>query len=228
MSLSLTWLSHGGWLIQSSNHKILLDPFVSQPPNSPVSKDELAADFILVSHGHFDHINDVPDIARRTGAPVISIFEITQWLEANHGITNGIGMNIGGGVNLPFGHVKMTQALHSSQLPDGSYGGEPVGFVLTIEGKRIYFACDTGLFSDMKLIGDMGITLAVLPIGDLFTMGPEDSIEAIKFIRPEKVAPAHFNTWPPIEQDVTAWATSVREQTSAEPIVVEPGQSFEL
>jgi L-ascorbate metabolism protein UlaG (beta-lactamase superfamily) len=137
-------------------------------------------------------------------------------------------MNIGGGVNLPFGYVKMTQAIHSSQLPDGSYGGEPAGFVVTIGDKRIYFACDTGLFSDMQQIGSVGIDLAVLPIGDLFTMGPEDSLAAIQLIKPKRVAPAHYNTWPPIEQDAAAWARQVREQTASEPIVPTVGESFEL
>lgn len=228
MAISLTWLGHGGWSIQSTQHTILLDPFISQSPTATTSIDSLSADYILVSHGHFDHIIDVPDIAKRTGAVVVAIFEISQWLEANHQVANGIGMNIGGGIQLPFGHVKMTPALHSSQLPDGSYGGEPAGFLLTIENQRIYFACDTGLFTDMRLIGEAGIDLAVLPIGDLFTMGPEDSIRAINLIQPNKVAPAHYNTWPPIEQNANEWANLVRERTEAEPIIVEPGLSFEL
>jgi L-ascorbate metabolism protein UlaG (beta-lactamase superfamily) len=228
MALELTWLGHGGWSIKTVRHYVLLDPFLSGSPTAPMTAADLRADFILVSHGHFDHIGDVPAIAQRTGALVVAIFEIAQWLENKHKINNTLGMNIGGGVALPFGHVSMTQARHSSQLPDGTYGGEPVGFVITAEGKRIYFACDTGLFSDMALIGALGIDLAVVPIGDLFTMGPADSIEAIKFIKPARVVPAHYNTWPPIAQDPQRWAAMVREQTTADPTVIEPGGVVKL
>jgi L-ascorbate metabolism protein UlaG (beta-lactamase superfamily) len=122
----------------------------------------------------------------------------------------------------------MTVAWHSSQLPDGSYGGSPGGFLLQTVDGTIYFACDTALFSDMKLISGGGVDLAVLPIGDLFTMGPEDSLEAIKLINPTRVVPNHYNTWPPIQQDAEAWAKMVREQTSAEPLVLEPGGTISL
>ena len=137
-------------------------------------------------------------------------------------------MNLGGTVALPFGKVKMTPALHSSQLPDGSDGGVPAGFLLTLAEGKVYFACDTALFSDMRLIGDAGIDLAVLPIGDHFTMGPDDSISAIRLIRPARVAPAHYNTFPPIRQDAQAWASQVRTETDAEPEVIEPGGTISL
>ncbi len=228
MGVTLTWLGHGGWSINDGEREILLDPFLEECPTANVAAADIAADFILVSHGHFDHVADVPAIANRTGATVVAIFEIAQWLANNHQVQNTIGMNIGGGVSLPFGHVMMTQAFHSSQLPDGSYGGEPAGFLVTVGDKRIYFACDTGLFSDMQLIGSVGIDLAVLPIGDLFTMGPEDSLAAIQLIKPQRVAPAHYNTWPPIEQDAAAWARQVRKQTASEPIVPAIGESIEL
>lgn len=228
MPIKLTWLGHGGWSIDTGEHHVLLDPFVTECPTATISADDLQADVILVSHGHFDHIADVPAIAKRTGAQVVAIFEIAQWLANHHGIANTLGMNIGGGVTLPFGHVKMTPALHSSQLPDGSYGGEPAGFLLTIGQQRIYFACDTALFSDMSMIGAAEIDLAVVPIGDLFTMGPEDSVAAINFIQPRKVLPAHYGTWPPIEQDPQAWAAAVRARTSAEPLVIAPGEAVAL
>ncbi|MDP7377205.1 MAG: metal-dependent hydrolase [Pirellulaceae bacterium] len=228
MSIELTWFGHGTWQISLPEHTILLDPFFDDNPSSPVKAAEVDADFILISHGHFDHIADAAAVANRTNATVVAIYEVAQWLAQNGEVKETIGMNIGGGVQLPFGHVKMTPALHSSQLPDGSYGGEPAGFVLTLNGKRIYFACDTGLFSDMTLIGTRGIDLAVLPIGDLFTMGPDDSIEAIKLLRPKRVAPAHFNTWPPIEQDSDAWALRVKQETDSDPVVLNPGGQFTL
>ena len=228
MSIELTWFGHGTWQISLPEHTILLDPFFDDNPSSPIKAAEVDADFILISHGHFDHIADAAAVANRTNATVVAIYEVAQWLAQNGEVKETIGMNIGGGVQLPFGHVKMTPALHSSQLPDGSYGGEPAGFVLTLNGKRIYFACDTGLFSDMTLSGTRGIDLAVLPIGDLFTMGPDDSIEAIKLLRPKRVAPAHFNTWPPIEQDSDAWALRVKQETDSDPVVLNPGGQFTL
>ena len=125
----------------------------------------------MVSHGHFDHVADVAPIANRTGATVVAIYEIAQWFQTKHQVENTLGMNLGGGVDLPFGRVIMTNALHSSQLPDGSDGGSPAGFVIEAEGRRVYFACDTALFSDMQLIGSAGLDVAVLPIGDLIYHG---------------------------------------------------------
>ncbi len=228
MAIELTWYGHGTWLVDAGGHKILLDPFLNENPSSPVKADDVATDTILISHGHFDHVADAASIANRTDAQVVAIYEIATWLSTNHAVQNAIGMNIGGQVSLPFGTAKMVPALHSSQLPDGSYGGDPAGFVLTIGEQKIYFACDTGLFSDMQLIGEMGIDVAVLPIGDLFTMGPEDSVTATRWIKPTTVLPAHYNTWPPIEQDAAAWASSIESATDASAVVLQPGESFSM
>ena len=228
MATELTWLGHGSWSIQCEGQRILLDPFLDDSPVAPIKASEIEADVILVSHGHFDHVADVAPIANRTGATVVAMYEIAEWFQKNHGVKETIGMNLGGTVALPFGKVKMTPALHSSQLPDGSDGGVPAGFLLTFAESNVYFACDTALFSDMRLIGDAGIELAVLPIGDHFTMGPDDSIAAIKLIQPHRVAPAHYNTFPPIVQDAQAWAERVRTETDAEPVVIDPGGTISL
>jgi L-ascorbate metabolism protein UlaG (beta-lactamase superfamily) len=228
MATELTWLGHGSWQIVSGETTILLDPFLDDNPSAPVKAKDVSADYILVSHGHFDHVADVAPIANRTDATVVAVFEIADWFSKNHGVKNAIGMNLGGGVDLPCGRAVMTLAHHSSQLPDGAYGGNPVGFLLQLADSKIYFACDTALFWDMKLIGAAGIDLAVLPIGDLFTMGPDQSLDAIKLIEPRQVLPAHYNTWPPIEQNAEAWAARVREETSSEPIVVAPGGKISL
>ena len=230
MATRLTWLGHGSWLIETQGIRVLLDPFLNDCPTAPVKAADVEADFILISHGHFDHIADTPAIARRTGATVVACFEICQWLQAQHGLDEACSepMNLGGGIDLPFGRVTFTLALHSSQLPDGSYGGNPGGFLLDLPEGRVYFACDTALFADMQRIGSGGIELAVLPIGDRFTMGPADSVEAVKLIQPRRVAPAHYNTWPPIEQDAEAWAASIRTQTEAEPVVISPGGTIDL
>lgn len=228
MAIQLTWLGHGSWLIKTEKHTLVLDPFLNDSPTASCKADDIEADFVLVSHGHADHISDVASIANRCKSTVITMVEVGGWLEAQQNVENVVGMNLGGGKEFDFGHVKLSPALHSSSLPDGSYGGVPVGFVLTIEGKKIYFACDTALFSDMQLIGNLGLDVAVLPIGDHFTMGIEDSVAATKLLSPKTVLPAHYNTWPPIAQDASVWAKQIEAATSASPVVLEPGQTFEL
>jgi L-ascorbate metabolism protein UlaG (beta-lactamase superfamily) len=227
MATKVTWLGHGCWSIRAAGSAILIDPFLDDSPTAPVKSDAVEADYILVSHGHFDHVADAAKIAKRTAATVVSNYEICQWLSAQ-GVAKTQPLNLGGGVDLPFGRVKMTLAFHSSVLPDGVYGGNPGGFLITTGGARLYFACDTALFGDMRLIGAAGLDLAVIPIGDVFTMGPDDALEAVKLLAPRRVAPSHYNTWPPIAQDAAAWAERVRRQTQSEPLIVPPGGSFDV
>ncbi len=228
MATRLTWLGHGTWSIETGDQTILLDPFLNDNPKCPISADEAKADVILISHGHFDHLADAPAVAQRTGAQTYCIHEIAQWLAEQHGVDNITGMNLGGSVDLPFGMVKLVQAQHSSSFPDGGYAGQPGGFLLKLEDGNIYLACDTALFYDMKLIAAPGIDLAVLPIGDLYTMGPNDSLEAIRLIDPNYVVADHYNTWPAIEQDGSAWADKVRKGTKAKPLFVDPGGTVVL
>jgi L-ascorbate metabolism protein UlaG (beta-lactamase superfamily) len=137
--------------------------------------------------------------------------------------------HLGGGYKHPFGYLKLTLALHGSGLPDGSDGGNPAGFLLTTnEGEKVYLACDTGLFGDMGLIGEEGIDLAVLPIGDNFTMGRDDALRGVKLIKPKHVIPIHYNTWPLIEQDPHAWAARVEAETETQVQVLQPGETFGL
>lgn len=185
MTVNATWYSHACFLIESSKAKLLIDPFITGNPLAPVKADQVSADYILVSHGHGDHVGDTVAIAQRTGATVVSNFEIQNWMVAQ-GVKNVHPQHIGGGFDYPWGRVKLTLALHGSALPDGSYGGNPCGFLLYLDGKKIYHACDTGLFGDMQLIGEEGIDLAILPIGDNFTMGPDDALRAVKLIRPNR------------------------------------------
>lgn len=225
MSTKLTWYGHAALGLETGGHKILVDPFLSGNPSAASSPDSLAASYILVSHGHGDHLGDTLKIARRTGALVISVNEIAVWLE-KQGIKSH-GQHLGGGHHHPFGYLKLTLALHGSGLPDGSYGGNPAGFLLTtLDGKKIYMACDTGLFGDMRLIGEEGIDLALLPIGDNFTMGPDDALRAVKLIQPRHVIPIHYNTWGLIAQDPHAWASRVQAETTTQAHVLKPGDSF--
>jgi L-ascorbate metabolism protein UlaG (beta-lactamase superfamily) len=223
----LTWLGHGTWLVRTGGATLIVDPFLDDSPTAPYKAAEVNADYVLVSHGHFDHVADAAAIAARCGATVIANFEICQWLAAR-GATKTEPMNLGGAIATPFGRVKLTLAHHSSTLPDGASGGNPGGFLLSLADGKVYFAGDTALFADMKLIGDAGIDLAVVPIGDRFTMGPDDSLKAIQLLRPKRVAPAHYNTWPPIAQDAAAWGARVRQETAAVPVVLEPGGTTAL
>jgi L-ascorbate metabolism protein UlaG (beta-lactamase superfamily) len=226
MSTRIRWLGHAAVALGTAEHKILIDPFFTGNPAAVITAEQAEADFILVSHGHGDHVGDTIAIAKRTGATVICNYEISEWLQ-KQGVARVHGQQHGGGFNHPFGRVKLTLAFHGSMLPDGANGGNPCGFLIGMkDGKKIYAAGDTGLFGDMRLIGEEGIDLAILPIGDNYTMGPDDAVRAVKFIQPKKVVPIHYNTWPVIAQDAEAWAKRVRLETSAEVIVLKPGQEM--
>ena len=228
MTISITWHGHATFSLDIDGTKIVVDPFFAgNNPSAKTSVNDVPADFILQTHGHGDHIADTVLLGKRTGAQVIANFEIVTWL-GEQGHENGHGMNTGGGWNFPFGRVKMTHALHSSALPDGSNGGNPGGFLLTVGNKNIYIAGDTALFSDMSLIGRVGLDLAVIPIGDNFTMGPDDALLSLDYLKPKAVIPCHYNTWPLIAVDAQAWARRVRAETSSEPIILGVDESHTL
>lgn len=225
---TVTWLGHSAWLVESDGIRIVIDPFFTGNPAAATSADQVQADFLVISHGHGDHVGDAPAIARRTGATCISNFEICDWL-SKKGAPKTHPMNTGGAYGFPFGRLKLTMAFHTSMLPDGSNGGSPVGLLLFLkDGLRLYFAGDTGLFGDMRLIGEEGLDLAVLPIGDNYTMGPDDALKAVTLLRPGRVLPTHYNTWPIIAQDPHAWTARVRSETGIPADVLEPGASLKL
>ena len=227
MTTKLTWYGHATLGLETGGYKVIVDPFFSGNPSASISADAVEADFILVSHGHGDHVGDGVAIARRTGATVISVNEIAVWF-GNQDVKSH-GQHLGGGYKHPFGYLKLTLALHGSALPDGSNGGNPCGFLLTTNhGQKIYLAQDTGLFGDMKLIGEEGLDLAVVPIGDNFTMGPDDALRAVKLLQPKVVIPIHYNTWDLIAQDAKSWAQRVEQETSTKAAVLQPGESYSL
>lgn len=227
MSNKITWLGHSCIEIKTGGATLLIDPFLTGNPAASAKAEELNPDYILVSHGHGDHVGDTVEMAKRAEATVITNYEISEWLAAKG--VKAHGMQHGGGFNFPFGRVKLTLAFHGSALPDGSNGGNPAGFLITTkDGKKIYDAADTGLFGDMALIGEEGIDLAFLPIGDNFTMGPDDALRAVKLLKPRQVVPIHYNTFPLINQDAEAWAKAVEMATDSKVIVMKPGESIDI
>jgi L-ascorbate metabolism protein UlaG (beta-lactamase superfamily) len=187
--------------------RLVLDPFFTDNPFAPCRAADIACDYVLCSHGHDDHTCDALEISRRTGAPIIANYEIAEFFAAQGAKTHG--MNPGGGFDFPFGRVKLTLAFHSSSLIEGTritYLGEPCGLLIAAGGKKLYHAGDTALFSDMQLIGRAGLDAALLPIGDNFTMGPADALDALDFLKPKVCVPIHYNTWPTIRQDASKFA----------------------
>jgi L-ascorbate metabolism protein UlaG (beta-lactamase superfamily) len=233
MSTRVRWLGHAALLLECNGRTVLIDPFLTGNPKAAVKADDVTADLILISHGHGDHVGDAVAIAKRTGATVASNYEIGEWLQQPaqglssakvHGLQHGGSFLFDKAVK-----VKLTVAFHGSVLPDGSNGGNPCGFVVTCpNGTKIYDAADTALFGDMSLIGEEGLDLAILPIGDYYTMGPDDALRAVKLLKPRFVLPIHYNTFPPIMQDAGAWAARVKSETGAEPVVLEPGEWFDI
>jgi L-ascorbate metabolism protein UlaG (beta-lactamase superfamily) len=227
MSTRVTWLGHAALSLETNGFNLLVDPFLSGNPAASVAPEKVDADYILLSHGHGDHLGDTVAITERTGALVITNAELTDWLDKKG--VRAHGQHLGGGFQHPFGYLKFTLAIHGSGLPDGSYGGNPAGFLLTTnDKKKIYMACDTGLFGDMRLIGEEGIDLAILPIGDNYTMGPDDALRAVKMLEPVQVIPIHYNTFEVITQDPEAWAERVESESDAKVHVIAPGESISI
>lgn len=229
METRLTFLGHSAFSLETSGFIILIDPFLSRNPQAMISAEEVKADFILVSHGHGDHLGDTVPIAKRTGALVICNAEIGDWLD-EQGVKNH-SQSLGGGFHHPFGYLKMTYALHGAGLdsvPHGC-GGNPAGLLLTtLNGKKIYHAGDTGLFGDMRLIGEEGLDLACLPIGDNYTMGPEDALRAVKLLQPRVVIPMHYRSEGLLKQDPVAWKEQVESETETKVVILKPGESIPI
>lgn len=253
----IVWLGHNSWQLHLGKSVVIVDPFLLLPI-SPRKVSEVKADYVLVSHGHSDHCASALEILQKNDATLVAMAEVADWFRGKgvkKTEAMNIGGSIPISVSDESGAAKtvrvmMVPALHSSTMPDGRSGGNSCGFLLSIpDGNKsagfddevliplsetlagcynIYFACDTGFFTEMEWLGGFGIDLALLPIGDRFTLGPAMSLDAIAALRPKKVIPAHFNSWPPIEQNVDAWSAAVRRQGIAEPIVLKPGERGEL
>lgn len=200
--MTITYYGHACFSVRAGGKNLLFDPFITPNPLAErIDVKKIPADFILISHGHNDHLADVSEIADRTGAAIIASYEVGCWFEKK-GVKNVQAMNHGGAAETNFGRVKLTTAIHSSSMPDGSYGGNPCGFVIESADGNFYYSGDTALTYDMKLIVETTkLNFAVFPIGDFFTMGIEDALRAADFVGVTKILGVHYDTFPPIRID---------------------------
>jgi L-ascorbate metabolism protein UlaG (beta-lactamase superfamily) len=224
----LTWHGHSTFTLETdAGKRIMFDPFLDDNPKSDIRVADVdALDYILCSHGHFDHFADAIELARRTDAMLVGTFELVSFAQSK-GVKRGHGMNVGGGFRFDFGYVKLTPALHSGTIAgdDGSHTSLAHGFWIDMGGKRLYHAGDTALIMDMQLLRGQ-VDVALLPIGDNFTMGPADAVRAVEFIQPRVVIPMHYDTWEPIAQDPAQFRADVGDR--AEVVVLQPGQSHDF
>jgi len=227
--MKLTYFGHSAFQIETGGTTILFDPFITGNPHTEgvVTPGDLNPDVILLTHAHGDHWGDTIDIATRTGALVVGNFEVTQYTQ-KQGHDTVQSMNTGGSWRFDWGRVIQTYARHSSSFPDGTYGGNPNGYILHVEERCIYNTGDTCPFAEMAWIGeDHDVDLALMPIGDCFTMGPQDAVRAAKMLKPKLTIPLHYNTFPLIEVDPNAWAVLMHE-AGFETRVVQPGETLEM
>jgi L-ascorbate metabolism protein UlaG (beta-lactamase superfamily) len=225
--MKLKYFGHSAFQIKTlSGHTILIDPFLDDNPVSPLKSKDVTADFIILTHGHGDHVGDSFKIAKKSNSLFICVNELAEWVKSKG--FNAHNMHIGGAHYFDFGKIKFTIAHHGSLTPDNQYAGEASGVLITIEGKTIYHTGDTGLFYDMKLIGEMNpIDYMLLPIGDNFTMGIDDAAKAVELARPKVAIPMHFNTFPVIKSDPAQFKKSV-EQKGFKCNVLNFGEEIEL
>lgn len=217
--LKFNYYGHACFLLDDGKYKILFDPFLTGNPKASIKPDDIKTDYIFVTHAHGDHIGDAYDILSRTGATAVGIPEVTDFVGDE---VKTINMNLGGTLKLPFGFARMVPAMHSAGVP----GGIACGYVVSIGGKIIYFAGDTCLFGDMKLIGERdAIDYAILPIGGHYTMDSYDAAKAVEFLGAKNAIPVHYDTWQPIEQNPEDFKNLVK---SAQVHIVKPGESIEL
>jgi len=225
----LTYLGHAGFLIEGGGSTLVIDPFLEGNPLASAAPADIHADYVLVTHGHPDHLGDAVPIAKANGAIIIAPFELATYCEGKGAQAHP--MHIGGGFDFPFGRVKLTIAHHGSAVPGDrgmEYTGSPCGFVVSMDGKNIYHAGDTGLFLDMKLIGELNkLDAAILPVGDNFTMGVDDAVKAVEFLNPGITIPMHYDTFDVIKADLDDFRRKV-EALKKDAVVLKVGESIEV
>ncbi|MFP4497959.1 MAG: metal-dependent hydrolase [Vulcanimicrobiota bacterium] len=226
--VKVKFLGHACFLIEGEKETILVDPFLTGNPLGAADPEQLKPDYIFLTHGHGDHLGDAIKVAKQSGAEVMGVFELMNYIQ-NQGVENVHPAHMGGKIKYSFGWVKLVPAFHSSSAPDGTYTGNPVGFVINYHGHHIYHAGDTGIFGDMELIGRFHkVDTALLPIGGTFTMDVEEAVEATRMLKCRMVIPMHYNTFPPVEADAQEFKTMVESKTQAMCIILKPGETTEL
>jgi L-ascorbate metabolism protein UlaG (beta-lactamase superfamily) len=225
--MDIRFLGHASFELTEGAANVLVDPFLTGNPKAAAEPGELEPTHILLTHGHGDHVGDTEDIAKRTGATVVAVPEITNEL-SGAGVENVMDPNLGGTVKFDWGWVKLVPAWHTSTTPKGASPGVAAGLLIGIGGKTVYHLGDTALFSDMELIAHRGnpIDVALVPIGGHYTMDRLDAVVACEFIGAGTVIPCHYDTFPPIETDVEAFKADVESQTSSEVVILQPGETF--
>ena len=224
--LKLTFLSHSAFLLDDGTYKLAIDPFLTGNPLAPIQPDELEAAFIAITHAHGDHLGDAVEIAKKRDSTIIAVNELANYV-ASLG-AKAHNMHIGGAWKFPFGKLKFVIAHHGSSNNEGQYMGEPAGIVVSMGGKTVYHCGDTGLFLDMKLIGEIDkIDVALVPIGDNFTMGIDDAVKAVEFINPELSIPMHYDTFDVIKADPNEFKSKV-EAIGKKARVMSYGETIEL
>jgi L-ascorbate metabolism protein UlaG (beta-lactamase superfamily) len=227
MTSKITWYGHSALGIETSGYHVLVDPYFTGNSLASTTQDKVPADFILITHGHHDHVGDAVAIAQRTGATIISNPEIAAWFAAKGLKSSGQAADVW--QERPFGRLKLTFALHNSDLPDHTPGGTAAGFLIaTLDDQKLYLAGDTKIFDGMRKIGEESLDLAALPIGGFYTMGPDEALEAVKLLQPNHVLPIHYNTNDKIMVNEKAWARQVEAETAARVHLFKPGQSLNL
>lgn len=222
MNAKFHYINHACFMIEKNNSAIIFDPFLDGNPEG-LQANDIKVDYIFISHGHFDHLGSAFEIAKNCDATIISTAEICGLAEAAG--CKAHAMHLGGTFMFPFGKVRIAMAFHGSGVP----GGHACGFVVDFYGTKVYFAGDTALYSDMQLLPQLdAFDYAVLPIGGNFTMDPKDAAIAAKLLQAKYVIPVHYNTWPPIAQDVDAYKADVEATTSSKVLIVKPGETIEL
>ncbi|MBI2980944.1 MAG: metal-dependent hydrolase [Deltaproteobacteria bacterium] len=223
--MTITYFGHSCFLIEGRKGKVVIDPFFKGNPHVRVNPAEILCNAVLVTHGHQDHFGDAVEISMKNHVPVIGVYELVQHCIKQG--TSGHGMNIGGSFHFDFGEVTLTPALHSCGCADGTYLGNPCGFILKMDGRTVYHAGDTGLSMEMKLVSEShNIDIALLPIGDNYTMGPADAAKAVESLKPKVVVPMHYNTFPEIEQDPADFEDKVGDLARVK--IMKFGEVYEL
>lgn len=225
--VKINYLGHDCFYLEGEERSVLIDPFLTGNPTAQRPSSELKPDVITVTHGHGDHLGDAIEISKKSGAPILGVFELANYCEGKG--AKAIGAHMGGIVKFEFGWVKLVQAWHSSTASDGTYTGNPCGFVVNFHGINIYHPGDTCLFGDMKLIAEMTpVEVFLCPIGDHYTMGIHDAVKAVELVNPRWVIPMHYNTFDVIKQNPETFRDMVEKRFSAKVMILNPGSFHEF